>query len=1228
MPDTDSLFKILKNRVLVIAGPMGTNIQQLNLSEEDFRGEQFKDHPVDLKGNNDLLSITQPEVVGNIHRRLLDAGADIIETNTFNANRISQSDYGLEKICHSLNCESARLLRKVAEEFTRSNPGKPRFVAGVLGPTNKTASLSPDVSNPALRSVTFDYLVETYQEAALGLLEGGVDLLLIETIFDTLNGKAALYAIESIFEEKNLRIPIMVSGTIVDASGRTLSGQTVEAFLRSVSHTDILSIGLNCSLGAGQLHPYLSRISKIASFFVSAHPNAGLPNQFGGYDQTPEEMAHEIKAFLNDDLVNIVGGCCGSTPEHIRAIAREVENHSRPRPVPPRDHKMWLSGLEPLLVDKSRNFINIGERTNVAGSRKFARLIKEEKYEEALSIARDQVENGAQIIDICMDDAMLDAEKSMVHFLNLIATEPEIVKVPVMIDSSKWTVIEAGLKCVQGKPVVNSISLKEGEEVFLKQAEKIKNYGAATVVMAFDEKGQADTFKRKTEICQRAYNLLTRKIGFKPEDIIFDPNVLAIATGIEEHNNYAVDFINATRWIKEKLPYAKVSGGVSNLSFSFRGNNVVREAMHSVFLYHAMQSGLDMGIVNPSMLEVYDNIPEDLLNLVEDVVLNRRPDATEKLISFAEEVKEEEKKTEKRDDWRKGTVEERLKHALIKGITDYIDHDVLAAKENYPRALNVIEGPLMDGMNVVGDLFGSGKMFLPQVVKSARVMKKAVSVLMPFIEAEKGSAEDSRISSSGKVILATVKGDVHDIGKNIVGIVLSCNNYEIIDLGVMVPGDRILNAIEEHHPDIVGLSGLITPSLEVMADFASELEKRNMKIPLLIGGATTSKIHTAVKIEPRYSGPVIHVKDASKSVGVVGSLISKDIRNNFIRSVQLEYEELRSTYADSSSSVRYLSLEEARNNRLRIDWTKSIIYKPGFIGVKVIENYPISEIREYINWIFFFVVWQLRGKFPDILDDPRQGEEARKLYKDANLLLDRIEKEKLLKANGVIGFFPANAVGDDIEIYGDENRKNIIARFINLRNQVKKDDGTPNLCLADFVAPRETGITDYIGAFAVTAGIGIDGVIKEFEKQHDDYSSILTKALADRLAEAFTELIHEKVRKEWWGYAGNENMDMKALFYEKYQGIRPAHGYPACPDHSEKETLFNLLDAPRHAGITLTESYSMVPAASVSGVMFAHPESKYFFVGKISRDQVEDYARRKGVTSDIAERWLASNLNY
>jgi 5-methyltetrahydrofolate--homocysteine methyltransferase len=1228
MPYTDTLYEILKNRVLVIAGPMGTNIQRLNLSEKDFRGNQFINHPTDLKGNIDLLSITNPEVVSRVHRQLLEAGADIIETNTFNANKVSQADYGLEAICYQLNYESAKILRKLADEFSLANPEKPRFVAGVLGPTNKTASMSPDVNNAALRSITYDYLVDTYKEAVSGLLDGGVDLLLIETIFDTLNGKAALFAIERTFRERNIKIPVMVSGTIVDASGRNLSGQTIEAFLRSMSHLEILSIGLNCSLGARQLYPYLDRISRISPFYVSAHPNAGLPNQLGGYDQTPGEMALEIKTFLDSKFVNIVGGCCGSTPEHIRAIVHEVEKNEQPRPKIEKDHKLWLSGLEPLLVDKSRNFINIGERTNVAGSKKFARLIKEEKYEEALSIAREQVENGAQVIDICMDDAMLDAEKSMVHFLNLIATEPEIVKVPLMIDSSKWSVIEAGLKCVQGKPIVNSISLKEGEEIFLQQALKTKQYGAAAIIMAFDEKGQADSYERKIEICRRAYNLLTQKIDFQPEDIIFDPNVLAIATGIEEHNNYAVDFINATRWIKENLPYAKISGGVSNLSFSFRGNNVVREAMHSVFLYHAMQAGMDMGIVNPSMLEVYDSIPEALLNLVEDVVLNRRPDATERLIKFAEQVKEGEKKSEKSEDWRKNAVEERLKHALIKGITDYIDQDVIEAKGNYPRALNVIEGPLMDGMNIVGDLFGSGKMFLPQVVKSARVMKKAVSVLLPFIEAEKESPGDGKISSAGKIILATVKGDVHDIGKNIVGVVLSCNNYEVIDLGVMVPNETIFKALEEHHPDIVGLSGLITPSLEVMAEFATELKKRNLRIPLLIGGATTSKLHTAVKIEPHYNAPVIHVKDASKSVGVVNSLISKELKDSFVRSVQSEYEELRNSYTDSTSKIKYLTLEEARNNRLLIDWAGTQIWKPGFTGVKVLKEYPIAEIRKYINWVFFFVVWQLRGKFPDLLDDPRQGEEARNLYKDANLLLDKIEKEKILKANGVIGFFPANSDGDDIEVYADETRKKVLARFVNLRNQVQKDDGTPNLCLSDFIAPKGTGIKDYIGAFAVTAGIGIDAILKEFENKQDDYSGIMIKALADRLAEAFTELVHEKIRKEWWGYAIHENLDMEGLFYEKYQGIRPAHGYPACPDHSEKETLFRLLNAPANSGITLTESYSMVPAASVSGLVFAHPESKYFFVGKISHDQVEDYARRKELTPGVVEKWLASNLNY
>ncbi len=1228
MNTSDPIYNELGKRILIIAGPMGTNVQNLKLTEEDFRGNEFKDHPVDLRGDIDLLSLTRPDAIAKIHRDFLEAGADIVETNTFNANRISQSDYGLESIAYRLNYESAKLLRGIVDEFTTGDPDRPRFVAGVLGPTNKTASLSPDVNNPAVRSVTYDYLMQTYSEAVEGLLDGGADLLLLETVFDTLNAKAALFAIENTFIKKALKIPVMVSGTIVDASGRTLSGQTVEAFMRSVSHMDILSIGLNCSLGAKQLVPYVNRISRIAPFYVSAHPNAGLPNQFGGYDQSPAEMAHEIHEFLENRSVNIVGGCCGSTPEHIRAIAAEVSRNGMPRIHPEKDHRMWLSGLEPLLIDKSQNFINIGERTNVAGSKKFARLIKDEKYEEALSVAREQVENGAQIIDICMDDAMLDAEKSMVEFLNLIATEPDIIKIPVMIDSSKWSVIESGLKCVQGKPIVNSISLKEGEEVFLEQARKVKQYGAAVVVMAFDEHGQADSFERKIQICRKAYDLLTKKLKFPAEDIIFDPNILAIATGIEEHNNYAVDYMNAARWIKENLPYAKVSGGVSNLSFSFRGNNTVREAMHSAFLYHATRAGMDMGIVNPSMLEVYDDIPKDLLGLVEDVILNRKADATEKLITFAEHVKEKDVSEIKTDDWRNTPVEERLSHALVKGIVDYIEQDVLEARKHYPKSLNVIEGPLMDGMNIVGDLFGSGKMFLPQVVKSARVMKKAVAILLPFIEAEKETGESGTPSSSGKILLATVKGDVHDIGKNIVGVVLSCNNYEVIDLGVMVPSEKILQEAKERNADIIGLSGLITPSLEVMTDFASVLEKSGLNKPLLIGGATTSKIHTAVKIEPNYSGTVVHVKDASKSVGVVSSLLSKEMANSFTKGIRQEYKDLRQSYAVSSAKIHYVPLEEARKNKLTMDWKQNGIFKPAQTGLHLFDNVSIEEIKQYINWVFFFVTWQLRGKFPDILDDPKQGEEARKLFEDANQLLDRISREKLLRAKGIAGLFPANSVDDDIEVYKDEKRKAVQCRFINLRNQVFKEDDSPNLCLADFIAPRNTGISDYIGAFAVTAGLGIEDLIREFESKHDDYNAIMVKALADRLAEAFTELVHERIRKELWGYAKDENLSMDDLFYEKYQGIRPAHGYPACPDHSEKETLFRLLNAQKHTGIILTESFSMYPAASVSGLVFAHPQSRYFFVGKVSRDQIEDYAKRKKESVETVERWLASNLNY
>lgn len=1226
MNRTEQLQSILKERILLLDGAMGSLIQQYKLSEQDYRGEKFKNSKIDLKGNNDLLSITKPEIIEEIHERYLKAGSDLIETNTFNANRISQADYALEDFCYEMNYESAKVARRVADKYTHLTPNKPRFVVGSIGPTNKTASMSPDVNDPGYRAVTFDEIVAAYAEEIRGLIDGGSDILMVETVFDTLNAKAALYAITEVYKEKNINLPIMVSGTITDASGRTLSGQTVEAFLNSISHLQLLSVGLNCSLGAKEMQPYIEELSRKAPFNVSAHPNAGLPNQFGGYDETPDQMAFTIEKYLSSGAVNIIGGCCGTTPAHIEAFSKIIDKyHSRKLPEIKRQTK--LSGLEPLTIARESNFINIGERTNVAGSKKFAKLIMDEKFDEALAVAREQVEGGAQVIDICMDDAMLDAEKSMVRFLNLVMTEPEIAKVPVMIDSSKWSVIEAGLKCVQGKCILNSISLKEGEAVFKEQAAKILNYGAAVVVMAFDEKGQADSFERKASICSRAYKILTEEVGLAPENIIFDPNILAIGTGIEEHNNYAVDFINATKWIKENLPYAKVSGGVSNLSFSFRGNNTVREAMHSAFLYHAGKAGMDMGIVNPSMLEVYDNIPKDLLELVEDVILNRRADSTERLIEFAETIKSSGKKEQKTDEWRNASVEERLSFALVKGIVDHIEEDVLEARKKYPRSLNVIEGPLMDGMGVVGDLFGEGKMFLPQVVKSARVMKKAVSVLLPFIEQENKESGTTG-GGIGKILLATVKGDVHDIGKNIVGVVLACNNFEVIDLGVMVPTERILQVAKEKNVDIIGLSGLITPSLEIMSDFAREMEKEGINKPLLIGGATTSKIHTAIKIEPFTGAPVIHVKDASKSVGVVNSLLSKSLQTDYIKQIKEEYRELRESYANSSLKVNYISLEEARNNGLKIDWNNAEISKPSFVGLKSFENYSISEIREYINWVFFFVVWQLRGKFPEILNDPKFGKEAKSLFDDANKLLDRIENEKLLQANGVVGIFPANSVGDDIEVYADETRNKKLVTFRNLRNQVKKDDSNPNLCLSDFIAPKNSGKIDYIGAFAVTAGIGVDKLVQQFEADHDDYNSIMVKALADRLAEAFTEVLHEKVRKEIWGYDKNESLSKDDLFLEKYAGIRPAHGYPACPDHSEKETLFKLLDAPAKIGVTLTESFSMYPAASVSGLIFANPQSKYFFVAKIGKDQVEDYANRKGVTPTIVEKWLATDLNY
>jgi 5-methyltetrahydrofolate--homocysteine methyltransferase len=1223
-----AIYQQLRRRILLLDGAMGSVVQQYRLEEKDYRGQRFADFPYDLKGNIDLLSLTRPDVIRSIHIAYLQAGADIIETNTFSANSISQADYHLEDVVYELNLESAKLAVSAAREISALEPEKPRFVAGSIGPTNKTASMSPDVNDSGYRAVTFDELVSAYEEQIRGLVDGGVDLLLIETIFDTLNAKAAIFAIKEIENKTGRRLPVMISGTITDASGRTLSGQTITAFLYSLSHVDLLSIGVNCALGAKEMLPYVAELSSKAPFYVSAHPNAGLPNQFGGYDDTPELMVAQFKDFLEQGLVNIIGGCCGTTPAHIKAFAELAAGYPA-RVLPAETHVTHLSGLEPLTISRESNFVNIGERTNVSGSIKFARLIQEEKYEEALVVAREQVEGGAQILDICMDDAMLDAEKCMVRFLHLVMAEPEIAKLPVMIDSSKWSVIEAGLKCVQGKSIVNSISLKEGETAFVEQARKVRQYGAAVVVMAFDEKGQADSFERRTEVIGRAYKILTEKVGFAPENIIFDPNVLAIGTGMEEHNNYAVDYIRTVKWIKENLPYAKISGGISNLSFAFRGNNAIREAIHSVFLYYAIREGLDMGIVNPSMLAVYDDLPKDLLELVEDVVLNRRPDSTERLLAFADSVKQQDKKEVKTDEWRNGTVEERIGHALVKGIVDYIEEDVLEARPRYVRALEIIEGPLMDGMSKVGDLFGEGKMFLPQVVKSARVMKKAVAILQPFIEEEKESNPVIGAQQEvGRILLATVKGDVHDIGKSIVGVVLACNNYEVIDLGVMVPTEKIIETAIERNVDIIGLSGLITPSLEIMSEVAKQLQKRGINKPLLIGGATTSKIHTAVKIEPYYAAPVIHVKDASKSVSVVSSLLSSAQRDSFAKNTKKEYDDLRKSYLGAKKQVSYVSLEEARKNGLNLSWDKSQIVVPQFTGIKTYHDFPLEEIRDYISWVFFFVVWQLRGKYPDILNDPRQGEEARKLFDDASRLLDRIIQEKALTAYGVIGIFPANSVGDDIEVYNDVSRTKVISRFINLRNQELKSDGSPNLCLSDFIAPRSSGIVDYLGAFAVTAGIGIEKMLAEFVSKLDDYQGIMVKALADRLAEAFTELIHLRVRKELWGYAKDENLSLDDLLLEKYKGIRPAHGYPACPDHSEKATLFDLLQAEKNTSITLTESYSMYPAASVSGLIFANPKSRYFFVGNISFDQVQDYALRKQLPVQTVESLLASNLNY
>ncbi|MDX2250500.1 MAG: methionine synthase [Bacteroidia bacterium] len=1221
------LETILKTRILLLDGAMGTMIQRYKLEEDDFRGDRFKDHPGQLKGNNDLLSITRPDIIKEIHRQYLTAGSDIIETNTFSANAISMADYHMEDRVYELNFASAKIAKEVADEFTRLDPDKPRFVAGALGPTTRSASLSPEVNDPGYRAVTFDDLVEAYYDQARGLLDGGADILLVETVFDTLNCKAAIFAIDTLKEERGLKdLPVMISGTITDASGRTLSGQVVEAFYISVAHADLFSVGLNCALGAKQLRQYVKDLSRIAPMPVSAYPNAGLPNEFGQYDQSPEAMAGLIRTFLEDGILNIVGGCCGSTPDHIKAIAEAAQGFT-PRKIPEAQNLPMLSGLEPLTITSQTNFVNVGERTNVTGSRAFARLIKDGKYDEALSVARQQVEGGAQVIDINMDEGMLDSKAAMVRFLNLLAAEPDISRVPVMIDSSKWEVIEAGLKCIQGKGIVNSISMKEGVEKFVEQAKTVKKYGAAVVVMAFDEKGQADTFQRKIEICARAYKILTEEVGIKPWDIIFDPNIFAVATGIEEHNNYAVDFIEATRWIKKNLPYAMVSGGVSNVSFSFRGNDAVREAIHAVFLYHAIRAGMDMGIVNAGMLQIYEDVPKDLLEKVEDVILNRRDDATERLVDFAESVKQSGAVRKVNLEWREKPVNERLTYALVNGITEYIEVDTDEARRQFARPLHVIEGPLMDGMNVVGDLFGAGKMFLPQVVKSARVMKKAVAYLLPFMEEEKAGTENS---TAGKVLLATVKGDVHDIGKNIVGVVLGCNNYEVIDLGVMVPLEKILDIAETEKVDIVGLSGLITPSLDEMVFVAEEMEKRGMKLPLLIGGATTSRIHTAVKINPKYSGPVVHVLDASKCVPVANKLLSEEVsqREIYAQEIKAEYELMREGHLARSKTKTYRSLSDARKNKFPIDWSKGVAPAPVRAGVQVFNQYDLAEISAYIDWTPFFYTWEMNGTFPKILDDAEKGAEARKLYEDAQSMLQKIIAEKWLEAQAVIGIFPANSVNDDdVAIYTDESRTNLLTHFYNLRQQSDKTD-TPNICLSDFIAPRESGLADHIGAFAVTVGIGIEKKLAEFEADHDDYSSIMLKALADRLAEAFAELMHKRVRREFWGYAANENLSNTDLIKEAYQGIRPAPGYPANPDHTEKRTLFDLLKVPENAGIQLTESLAMYPVSSVSGLYFSHPESRYFAVGKITREQVESYATRKGMDIVQMERWLSPTLGY
>ncbi len=1218
---SSNIRDLIARRILVLDGAMGTMIQRHTLGEADFRGERFARHPVDLKGNNDLLSLTKPEIIRDIHRAYLEAGADIVETNTFSSTSIAQADYQLEDLAYELNLVSAQLARQAADAVTALDPSRPRFVAGAIGPTNRTASLSPDVNRPAFRAINFDQLAEAYAVQTKGLLDGGCDLLLIETIFDTLNAKAAVFAVRAVLEERGLDIPLMISGTITDASGRTLSGQTPEAFYISLEHGNPFSVGLNCALGAKDMRPHLEEISRIASCFVSAYPNAGLPNAFGGYDESPEMMGAQMEDFCRSGFVNIIGGCCGTTPEHIREFARIAALYPPRVPV---EYPAFtrLSGLEPLIITPQTNFVNIGERTNVTGSRAFARLILSDQFEEALSVARHQVEGGAQIMDVNMDEAMLDSGAAMTRFLNQMASEPDISRLPIMVDSSKWSVIEAGLKCLQGKGVVNSISLKEGEESFLKQARAVRRYGAAVVVMAFDEQGQADSVERRVSICRRCYDLLTEEVGFPPQDIFFDPNIFAVATGIEAHDRYALDFIEATRLIKESMPGVKVSGGVSNVSFSFRGNDAVREAMHTVFLYHAIRAGMDMGIVNAGMIEVYDEIVPELLERVEDVILARRSDATERLISYAETISSKGKVNVKDEAWRDAPVQERLRHALIKGITDYIEQDTEEARQAYESPLEVIEGPLMDGMGVVGDLFGAGKMFLPQVVKSARVMKKAVAYLTPYIEAGKAAG-----SAQGRILMATVKGDVHDIGKNIVGVVLGCNNYEVIDLGVMVSADRILQEARAHDVDMIGLSGLITPSLDEMVHVAQEMERQGFKVPLLIGGATTSRLHTAVKIAPAYSEPVVHVLDASRAVTVAGSLKGNETeRKRFVQALEDDYDQYRSRHAARQQSDRFIALAEARANAWKGDWTNYTPPVPKQPGIHVMEGVDLAELSTYIDWTPFFQTWELAGRYPAILSDQVVGEQARQLFDDARQMLEQIISERWLEPRAVLGLFPANRRGDDVLVWTDESRVEIRSVLHHIRQQNKKADGQPNRCLADFLAPE--GVPDWIGAFAVCAGHGLEPRAAAFEAAHDDYNSILLKALADRLAEAMAEYLHARVRREFWAYAPDEQLDSEALIREKYQGIRPAPGYPACPDHSEKASLWRLLDVERRADISLTDSFAMYPTAAVSGWYFSHPESRYFGTGKIGRDQVEDLARRKAWAMEQTERWLRPVLNY